>query len=81
MIFKLLILRVTRYIPQHIPDFVIADFLSLDRFAVVGHTDLPRDLFASSVRMNLLDHLLLQGALLDGPLLALLVKLNKDSNI
>ena len=61
------------------PDFVVADFLALDSLAVVGNANLPRDLLASGIRMNLLDHLLLQGALLDWPLLALLVKLEAEN--
>ena len=62
-----------------LPDFVVADLLALESLAVVGNANLPRDLLASRVRMNLLDHLLLQGALLDWPLLALLVKLEAEN--
>jgi len=58
-----------------LPDFIIANFFSLDSFTIVWDTNFSRDLLAGRVRMNLLHHFLLQGALLDRPLLALLVKL------
>ena len=55
-----------------------ADLVALERLAVVGNADLAGDLAAGGLGGDLVHDALLQGALLDGPVLASLVKLEES---